>query len=249
MTTHDSYANLADLYDSLAAEDSLQTFYREWQDSLLTAIQEYNINVRVMADLACGTGNTAIPWTRQRGWTVIGVDRSSAMLREARKKSSDVQWCRQDITKHSLKHQADVMTCHFDALNHVLTLEDLQKVFLQVALNLKQGGLFQFDLNTEDFFRWLKVHEKLFRIGSNCFMAYNEYDSNRRTATFHQLWFVKTGRLYKKREVKVQERAFSIAEVRQVLKKAGLTLLKLEVQRKLEGKPIRILYLVRKPCG
>lgn len=157
MRANDPYANLAKLYDSFATDDSLQVLYREWRDSLLAAIQKYKVNVRVLVDLACGTGNSTIPWTKQRGWTVIGVDRSSAMLREARKKSSRVQWYRQGLTKLDLKERADVMTCHFDALNHILTSQDLQRVFLRVANTLNEGGLFQFDLNTEDWFQWLKV--------------------------------------------------------------------------------------------
>jgi uncharacterized protein YlaI len=77
-------------------------------------------------------------------------------------------------------------------------------------------------------------------------MAYNEYAPRQRIATFHQLWFVPKGRLYEKREVKVQERAYATDEIRRMLKKAGLRLLKSEIQRRTEGKPIRMLYLARK---
>jgi hypothetical protein len=91
------------------------------------------------------------------------------------------------------------------------------------------------------------VHEKSFRLGPDYLIARNEYDSSRRRATFHHLWFVRKGHMYEKREVKVQERAYTTAEIRRMIKKAGLRLLNLKVQRKLEGKPIRMLYLVQKP--
>jgi SAM-dependent methyltransferase len=247
MKTNDPYANLADLYDMFAADVSLQAFYHEWRDSLLAAVRKYKVKVHVLVDLACGTGNTTVPWTRQRGWTVVGVDSSAAMLREARKKSGRVRWYRQDLRKLDLEECADVVTCHFDALNHVLDPQDLQQVFVNVAHTLNEGGLFQFDMNTESFFRWLRVHEKLFRVGPNCFMAYNEYAPRQRIATFHQLWFVPKGRLYEKREVKVQERAYATDEIRRMLKKGGLRLLKSEIQRRMEGKPIRMLYLATKP--
>jgi SAM-dependent methyltransferase len=246
MPVDDPYANLAVLYDSLAAEDSLQVFYREWRDSLLAAIQKYKVAVHVLVDLACGTGNTTIPWTGQPGWKVVGVDRSAPMLRVAKRKSQRVRWYRQDLTKLDLEETADVVTCHFDALNHLLSARDLQRTFRRVAKTLNEGGLFQFDLNTGYFLQWLKVHEKLFRVGPNCFMAYHEYDSRRQVATFHQLWFLKKGRLYEKREITVQERAFSTSEIRQMLEKAGLQLLKHEIQREMEGKPIRIIYLARR---
>jgi ubiquinone/menaquinone biosynthesis C-methylase UbiE len=57
----DAYANLADLYDSLAKSKDIRLFYSRWRDHLLSAIQQYRIPVRVLVDLACGTGNTAIP--------------------------------------------------------------------------------------------------------------------------------------------------------------------------------------------
>ncbi len=152
MKANDPYANLADLYDSFAADNSLRAFYREWKDSLLAAVQQYEVRVRVMVDLACGTGNTTVPWTRQRGWIVVGVDSSAAMLHEARKKSRRVRWYWQDLRKLDLEERADVMTCHFDALNHILDPQDLQQVFVNVAHLLNEGGLFQFDLNTESWF-------------------------------------------------------------------------------------------------
>jgi ubiquinone/menaquinone biosynthesis C-methylase UbiE len=243
----DPYANLADLYDSMTNDRSIQALYGEWRASLLKAARQHKVTVRIIVDLACGTGNTTVPWTRRPGWVVVGVDHSSAMLREARKKSKCVRWYCQDLRKLDLKERADVVTCHFDALSHILLPQDLQQVFLNVAQILNDGGLLQFDLNTEHWFRWLSVHEKLFRLGPNYLMARNEYESRRRLATFHHLWFVQKGHLYEKREVKVQERAYTTAEIGRMVKKAELHLLNIKVQRKLEGKPIRMLYLVEKP--
>jgi len=146
-----------------------------------------------------------------------------------------------------LEECADVITCHFDALDHVLVPRDLEQVFVNVARTLNEGGLFQFDMSTEHWFRWLGSQEKLFCPGPNYLMASNEYDTKSRIATFHQLWFIPKGRLYEKREIKVQERAYTPAEIRRMMKKAGLRLLKMKIQRKIEGKPARLLYLVEKP--
>ena len=242
----DPYSRLADLYDSYAKNDAISAFYSGWVDSLLAAIRQYHVPVQVLVDLACGTGNTTIPWTKQHRWTVIGVDRSRAMLHEARKKSKQVRWINQDLRELHLDLKADVATCHFDSLNHILTIRDLQKVFERVARILNKGGLFQFDLSTAFWFRWLDVHEKLFQVGPNYIMAYNDYDSRKGIVTFHQLWFVRSGRTYKKREVTVQEAAYTQKEVRSMLKKAGLRPLKISVCHKMEGKPMRFLYLVQK---
>jgi ubiquinone/menaquinone biosynthesis C-methylase UbiE len=243
---HDQYAIIAELYDLMAGDGSIQAFYDEWRASLLQAVRRYKVKVRVMVDLACGTGNTAIPWAG-RGWTVVGVDSSAAMLREARKKSSRVRWYCQDLRNLDLKERADVATCHFDALNHIIAGQDMQRILVRVARILNPGGLFQFDMNTHDLFRWLAAHEKFFPVGRNYLMAQNTYDPRRRIATFYQFWFVRKGRLYEKREIKIQERAYSSAEIRRMLKRAGLQPLKAKIQRRVEGKPGRVLYLARKP--
>jgi len=245
----DQYANFADLYDAEMKASDIRVLYREWSEALLDAVTKHGVRVRVLVDLACGTGNTAIPWARRHGWTVVGVDRSAAMLRQARQKSQRVRWYWQDLRALDLEERADVVTCHFDALNHFLARRDLQRIFVNVARILNDGGLFLFDLNTDHMHRWLSGSEKLFRVGPHYFLAYNEYDRKTTIATFHQLWFVRDGQVFRKREVKVHARAYPTADIRRMLRAAGLSLLEHTVQRKLEGKPSRVLYLAQKTRG
>jgi ubiquinone/menaquinone biosynthesis C-methylase UbiE len=242
----DAYAKLAPYYDSMARDPGIAAFYREWRGALNAAIRDRGIRVRVLADLACGTGNATVPWDRRRGLRVIGVDRSAAMLRQARKKSAKVRWYRQDLTQLSLPERADVATCHFDALNHVLRAQDLQRVFAGVSRLLREGGLFQFDLNTIHMLRWLDGRDKLFRIGRNCFTAHNELDAKTGIATFHQWWFVRCGRFYERIHIVVRERAYTDRSIRVMLRLARLRLVKATVQRRIDGKPVRKLYLAVK---
>jgi SAM-dependent methyltransferase len=238
----DPYSGFARLYDQMAADPGLQAFYSEWRRYLLNAAREHRVVVRALVDLACGTGNTAIPWARQRDWKVIGVDSSPAMLREARKKSRAVRWYRQDLTRLRLTQRADAVTCHFDALNHILDTHGLQRAFVNVAGILRDGGLFLFDLNTIKMLRWLAGHEKMFQVGRHVFVASNEFDPKRGIATFHQTWFVATGRLFRKQEVAVRERAYPDAEVRRMLRAAGFRVASVKTQRQVEGRPARLLY-------
>ena len=156
----DPYRELAPLYDLMAADPGIQAFYAEFQASIREATRAHHIRPRVIVDLACGTGNTTVPWVAGSGRTVIGVDQSEAMLRVARRKSARVRWVRQDVERLRLDVQADVVTCHFDALNHVLEADGLQRVFVNVARILGPGGLFQFDLNTRFMLRWLSTERE-----------------------------------------------------------------------------------------
>ena len=92
----DPYGQLAPLYDRMAADPGIRGLYREFRRALTDAAAARGLRPGVIVDLACGTGNTAIPWARARGRTVIGVDVSEAMLRVARKKSRCVRWVKQD---------------------------------------------------------------------------------------------------------------------------------------------------------
>lgn len=242
----DPYVQLAPRYDVMAAAPGIRVIYREFRRALTAAAATHRMRPRVIVDLACGTGNTAIPWAGPRSRTVIGVDVSEAMLRVARRKSQRVRWLRQDLTDLTLNVAADAATCHFDALNHILDANDLDRIFTNTSRLLRPGGLFLFDLNTRFFLEWLATSEKLFHAGPDVFVASNAFDPQTGIATFNQLWFVKHGQLYRKILVTVKERSFEDADLRSMLRNAGFHLEKISVMRRLKGRPIRKLYVAVK---
>jgi ubiquinone/menaquinone biosynthesis C-methylase UbiE len=244
----DPYRDLADVYDEMAAEPGLQKFYQYWRKLLLQTISERKLKVRTLVDLMCGTGNSTIPWIRRAGWSIVGVDGSAAMLRHARRKSDRVRWYCQDIRKLRLKGRAEVATCHFDALNHILSPDELQQVFNRVAGILDPRGLFLFDISTEHWFRWLHERDKFSRIGKNYMIASHRYDPKSRIVEFRQLWFIPIGRLYEKRLIHVQERPYTAGEIRVMARASGFRVLTLKQQWVLEGKPVRLAFVLeRKP--
>ena len=242
----DPYGNMADVYDEMAADPELQKFYQYWRKLLLQAASERRLKVRTLVDLMCGTGNSTVPWTRRAGWYVVGVDSSAAMLRQARKKSDSVHWHCQDIRKLRLHERAEAATCHFDALNHVLSPEELQQVFHRVAGILHPGGLFLFDISTEHWFRWLHEREKLYTIGKNYMVASHQYDPKSRIIEFRQLWFIPRGRHYEKRLVRVRERPYTAGEIRIMARTSGFRVLTVKQQWVLEGKPVRLAFVLEK---
>jgi ubiquinone/menaquinone biosynthesis C-methylase UbiE len=246
---HDQYAKLAPVYDSMALDPAIRAYYSKWRESLLAAVRQRGLEATTLVDLACGTGNSTIPWTRHRGWTIIGVDGSEGMLRVARRKSRAVRWIRQDLATLDLGDvRADLVTCHFDALNHLVKPGDFEATLCRAGRLLRPGGLLQFDLNTDQWLRWLAGREKLFHAGPHWFTAVNAYDAATGIATFNQVWFVKRGRLFERRLVTVQERAFTDATVRRAVKAAGLRMVRAEVQTTIDGVPTRKLYLAERPA-
>jgi hypothetical protein len=61
--------------------------------------------------------------------------------------------------------------------------------------------------------RWLAGREKMFRIGRHACVATNEFDPKSDIATLHQTWFVAKGRLFRKQEVTVRQRAYRHAKI------------------------------------
>ena len=63
---------------------------------------KYEKNPNLVCDLACGTGNITLPLS-QRGYEMIGVDRSFDMLSIAREKAQDfgldAMFLQQDLKK------------------------------------------------------------------------------------------------------------------------------------------------------
>tara|TARA_Y100000310_G_scaffold162223_1_gene162194 strand:+ start:11573 stop:12208 length:636 start_codon:yes stop_codon:yes gene_type:complete len=155
----DEYKKLVGSYDEQLKDRLTRGMYKEWRDELEFALKKYKVNRDLLVDLGCGTGITTIPWINKFK-KVIGVEISKPMLKEAIKKSSKVKWINQDIINLKIKEKADVITCHFDVLNHILKKKDLQKVFNNVYDTLNVNGIFIFDMMSPESFEWLKKKKK-----------------------------------------------------------------------------------------
>ena len=108
-------------------------------------------HVETACDLACGTGTTALILAR-KGINMYAVDLSPLMCRIAREKAGrarlPVRVLRADMRSFRLPESVDLVTCEYDALNHVPRRADLRMVAKAVERVLRPGGHFFFDVNT-----------------------------------------------------------------------------------------------------
>jgi SAM-dependent methyltransferase len=102
---------------------------------------------RRLLDLGCGTGNHAIPLAR-RGHVVAGVDRSAAMLAQARAKSADPppEFFQGDLRDLALGRRFDAALMMFAVLGYQHGNADLLAALGTVRRHLEPGGLFVFDV-------------------------------------------------------------------------------------------------------
>jgi SAM-dependent methyltransferase len=104
-------------------------------------------------DLGCGTGNHAIPLSR-RGHTVVGVDRSSAMLTRAREKAATTlpadaeypKFIESDVSHIDLSERFDAALMMFTVMGYLHEHTDLVMALKAVRRHLVPGGLFIFDV-------------------------------------------------------------------------------------------------------
>ena len=243
----DPYSGLAELYDleMLSGEDSAKKYYDFWEKETLAATKRHKIRVKSILDLGCGTGTITI-WFADRGYKAIGLDISNAMLKIAKKKSNKVKWLCQDMTKFKLYKKVDAVICFFDAINHLLKKQDIQKTFDNVYNALNKRGIFVFDVNTRHQFEWLGASEKFSEFPNACFISKNPYDKKNKIITFKQIWFIRKGQLYERKDFAVKETYYTDAELKNMLKKAGFKKIETKVQSRRKSKPTRMIYVAVK---
>ena len=211
-------------------------------------------------DLACGVGIACVKFA-QAGYRVTGLDRSAGMLAQARQKAREagaqVNWLERDMRDWQIDPPADLLTSMYDALNYMLTADDLGAVFGCVGQALKPGGLFIFDMNTirglaENWGTRTHINfegEGLFIVNRTRW----DHETNTNTLVLHGFARRDDGLWEHWSETHVQ-RGFPIIEIRRLLSDAGLetlTVLDAHATGNVEAGPqtTRVLLAARRGGG
>lgn len=147
MNTYDEFAKI---YDRLMKCD---IDYEKWADYIENIFLKYDKSPKLIADLACGTGNITIPMSK-RGYEMIGVDVSSSMLEIAREKALeqqlDILFLNQDISKLDLFGTCDAFLCMIDGLNYIISPMKLLSLFKKIkTCFIEPDGIFIFDISSK----------------------------------------------------------------------------------------------------
>ncbi len=108
-------------------------------------------------ELAVGTGRVALRAVR-KGAEIYGIDLSPTMLARARtrrdalpkSKRSKLHLIEGDMRTFSLDRKFELITCPFNAFQHLYTREDIEACLRCVREHLAPGGLFLFDVLLPD---------------------------------------------------------------------------------------------------
>lgn len=108
-------------------------------------------DIRSVLDLGCGTGNHSIPLA-ERGYEVVGVDRSESMVTKARRKlakritNGRLSVQQGDIRNIHFRRHFDAVLMMFAVLGYQLEDADVLSALGNARAHLRAGGLLLFDV-------------------------------------------------------------------------------------------------------
>jgi len=150
-----AYQAIAPAYDDFTAHHN----YDLWLGELMPKLEKHGVPGKRLLDVACGTGKSFIPLLEQ-GWEVTACDISPAMVALAREKVGDrVELFVADMRELAVYGEFDVVFCLDDAVNYLLSTEELEQALAGMRSNLGPGGLLMFDVNTLESYRTFFAEE------------------------------------------------------------------------------------------
>ena len=227
------YGDFADVYDMMSADEHSLKMVPYTQ----RIFKRFRFNGREGLDLCCGTGSATLALA-EAGYRMCGVDGSRSMLKQARAKTRGAHK-RAEKTKFyegllpkfrsskglTQRERFDFVVSYYDSLNYLLTEEELGTAFLEVCEALRPGGMFVFDMNTNEALKTIWGGQVY--AGFTDKMAWiwkNQYYARAKMADARTVFFVRQGKSnnWRRFEETHTERAYSEAVIKRHLRKAGM---------------------------
>ena len=217
--TVSSYNNIAGMYHRLWADWYLPAALSPLERLFFSQIPP---GCDVL-DLCCGSGHVTKELV-SRGYNVTGVDVSSELIQQARRDLPGVRFAVQDVRDLHLDTRFDAILSTFDSLNHILTLEELQRVFKHVRDLVNPDGLFVFDMNLEEAYS-MDLHEwSVTSDDNNVTLVRGEYDTATHLAATHLIWFRRDADdsdVWRRKTSVVEERCYTKRQILGAIAQAG----------------------------
>ena len=141
-----AFQSYSQYYDLIYADKD----YANETTYILAVLARHGLRARTLLELGCGTGRHAL-LLAERGFDVIGIERSPGMAEEAIRRSASLTsgsfTCRiGDIRTTGLGETFDAVLSLFHVVSYQTTDDDVRAVFNAASAHLLPGGLFFFDV-------------------------------------------------------------------------------------------------------
>lgn len=229
----DSYASLSAIYDLWQDENDAGS-WADYINMIITLNCRIDIgdgvdDTLLLLDLGCGTGSFAIEMAN-RGYDVLGIDRSAEMLSAAKFKDirQSVQFIQQDITNMELYGTVDIIVCLLDTINHILDESKLNRMFSLCKNYLNLNGLLIFDIATPYYFENILGGNVFYDIEDRYTLIWqNHINKKKRTSSAEITLFIgQEDRTYVRSEDFIEERIYNIDKIEKLLHNNDLRIIK-----------------------
>lgn len=210
-----------------------------------------------LLDVACGEGSFAVAMA-QRGITVTGIDQSPQMIALAQAKAQavgmDVRFQVEDMRSLGWEGEFDLVTCFFDSLNYLLTINDLREAFSSAFQALKPGGYYIFDMNTIYGLAvdWMRQETYLQNETEDLMEIHRqEFDHENQVATMRITVFRRQGDTWERIDETHHERGYPLADLQFLLHQVGFEIVGmyggLKQRSEVQTTSPRVWFTARKP--
>lgn len=138
----------SDLFCKVYNEFGWNYYPEIFGQQLLQWLDRNAVKPQTAMDLACGTG-ILCDILHKNGIIASGMDFSSGMIEIAKAANPEITYEVADMITYRPDRQFDLVTCTGDALNHIGSLADVEKIFENVYAYTAKGGWFVFDILNE----------------------------------------------------------------------------------------------------
>ncbi len=237
------YEGFSKIYDRLMEHAD----YDLWAEYVDRYISDYCDKAEEILDLGCGTGEVLIRLCDK--YRISGVDLSEEMLSVAQKKieikGKSIQLYKQDMRELECGQEYDAVISLFDTVNHLKSLSDLEKTFFAVNKNLKDGGIYIFDVVTR------QLMDDMFEGGSfvderdDLFIVWeHEVDEEGLDYVYTNFFIESKDGMYERISEEYVKKIFTHDEIRSCADRAGFSIEVVEENDVLAGS--RVFYVLKK---
>lgn len=222
-----SYGIFSSVYDILTENVE----YERIAHKICSLLHENGVDGGLLLDLGCGTGTMSF-LLEKNGYDIIGVDASEDMLMVANEKkydeNSSAMFLCQKGEELDLYGTIDCAVSSLDTINHIESLEKIEKTISLVSLFMNMGGIFIFDMNTP------YKHKKI--LGNNTFVYdmdevycvwQNSFNEEENTTDIDLDFFIKNedDDGYERYSEGFCEYSYPVEKIIKIIEKTGFTLL------------------------
>lgn len=249
------------IYEKFASVYQRGQYVRFSQGLAESVLPEYLVELGVkptdLLDIACGEGSFAVAMSKL-GYKVMGIDQSQQMINLARERTREenepVDFRTEDMRSIPFKNKFDLVTCFFDSLNYMLTVNDLHEAFQCAYQAVRPGGYYIFDMNTIYGLAvdWMREETYIQNEADDLIEIHRlAFDYENQVATMAITVFKQREDLWERFDETHHERGYPIADIQFLLHETGFEIAgmygSLSKRTDVQATSPRVWFTARKP--